>query len=440
MDPQALDVLRADNPWLDGSARPVFQLPAGFISRTVMEDLNAGMATRDRVHLVVGPRQVGKSTLIRRYFQAASAPPLYLDCEQRVVRELCASAPLFLELVRQIAPATTPIYFDEVQHLHEAALFLKGLVDRCPGVTLVATGSSSYHLRSATRESLAGRATRTRVLPFSLAEVTADVSTRPPLIREAQARERLAKHLRFGGYPRAWLDPRPEVVLAELVEAFVLRDASDLHRVGRPDAFRRLMVLVAGQVGSLVNHSEWASLLGVNRDTVASYLQILEDSHLCFTLPPFAAGKRAEVTGRPKVFFVDVGLRNRLVGDFRPFEERVDRGAVAEQWVFGELQKALPTDATLHFWRSAGGAEMDFVVVRGDQLVAIEVKAGLAGTRTSLTRSARSFIDAYSPRELWVIHGSGVASTSTVGETCVKHIPMVELLRDPLQLERALGP
>ncbi len=82
---------------------------------------------------------------------------------------------------------------------------------------------------------------------------------------------------------------------------------------------------------------------------------------------------------------------------------------------------------------------MDFVVVRGDHLVAIEVKAGLVGTRTSLTRSARSFIDAYSPRELWVIHGSGVASATSLGATCVKHIPMVELLRDPLQLERALG-
>ncbi len=439
MDQQLLDILRADNPWLDGSTLSGYALPTHLLARSVAAPFRTRVAEVDRAHLVIGPRQVGKSTLIRKTLFDQNVTSLYLDCEQRSVRALCESAPLFLDVIRNLVPPGTPLYFDEIQHLDEAALFLKGLVDRKPGAPVIATGSSSYHLRSATRESLAGRATRTRVLPFALQEVIADLSDPPLLIRRALSDERLDRMLRYGGYPRAWLDARPEVVLAELVDAFVLRDASDLYRVARPDAFRRLMVLVAGQAGSLVNLSEWASTLGISRDTVASYLQILEDSHVCHTLRPFAGGKRVEHTSRPKVFLVDVGLRNRLVGDFRPFIERVDRGAVAEQWVFSELLKGLPDDATLHFWRSAGNAEVDFVVVRGDHVVGVEVKAS-ALERPALTRSARSFIDAYSPGEFWVVHRSGAMTTEVCGRTVVRHVPMVDLLSDSTALESALAP
>lgn len=167
-------------------------------------------------------------------------------------------------------------------------------------------------------------------------------------------------------------------------------------------------------------------LLGINRDTVASYLSILEDSQVCFALPPFAAGKRAEVTGRAKIFLVDGGLRNRLVGDFRPPEQRVDKGAVAKQWVFCELLKACPSDATLHFWRSAGGAEVDFVLVQGPRLLAVEVKAD-SPAQLRLARSSRSFIEAYAPEELWVVHSGGDASVSEAGPTRVRHVPMVDL-------------
>src|SRR4029077_17274175 len=103
----------------------------------------------------------------------------------------------------------------------------------------------------------------------------------------------------------------PEVLLSDLLESMVLRDASDLFRIGRPDAFRQLLRLLAGQAGSLVNLSEWASILGIARDAVASYPDILEASHLILSLTPFAGGKRVELTARPKIYLLDNGLRNR---------------------------------------------------------------------------------------------------------------------------------
>jgi len=194
-------------------------------------------------------------------------------------------------------------------------------------------------------------------------------------------------------------------MLHDLVEAFVLRDASDRFRVGRPDAFRQLIRLLARQTGSLVNYSEWAAILGVSGDTVASYLAILEDSHIVATVRPFIGGRRAELTSRPKVYLVDNGIRNHLVGDVRSFGERVDRGPLLENWVFTELWKVLAPDQVLRFWRSTSAAEVDFVIESGGRRAAIEVKAQALG-RPRLPRGARSFVEAYGPEVLFLVNAS----------------------------------
>jgi hypothetical protein len=328
---------------------------------------------------------------------------LFIDCEQALVRQWCRSAPLFLADLERLVPRGTPVFFDEIQHLDEAALFVKGLVDRRPGVPLLVTGSSTFHLQSRTRESLAGRATRSRLFPFSLDEVCGDLADRPDAVRATEVRERFERHAIVGGYPRAWLAEQPEPVLSDLVEAILLRDASDLHRIARPEAFRRLLRLAAGQAGNLVNLAEWSALLGISRDTVAAYVEILESAHVLVSLPPFAGGKRSELTGRPKIFLVDNGLRNQLAGDLRPLHERVDAGPVLENWVFGELWKSLPQGVTLHYWRSTSKAEVDFVLALPGGTVGVEVKARALG-RPRLERSSRSFLQAYEPLRFVVLN------------------------------------
>ena len=166
------------------------------------------------------------------------------------------------------------------------------------------------------------------------------------LARSRAEEERLARHLVYGGYPGVWLDDAPEVILAGLVEAVILRDASDLFRIGRPDAFRRMLRLAAGQAGNLVNLSEWASILGISRDTVASYLEILEASHVVAMVPPFAGGRRSELTKTPKIFFIDNGVRNHLVHSFEPAGRRVDAGPTMENWVFGGSARPSPSNTT----------------------------------------------------------------------------------------------
>jgi predicted AAA+ superfamily ATPase len=434
MDRNLQTILLRDNPWLqDPAGLPGWlrlRLPPIYLPRSAAARARERWSEADRAHLVIGPRQAGKSTSLWSYLSERGQPALFVDCEQALVREWCRSAPLFLADLEGLVERPVTLFFEEIQHLEEAGLFLKGLIDRKIGVPVLVTGSSSYHLGARTRESLAGRASRTRLLPLSFSEVCQDLADKPALLRQRAEEERFARHLVFGGYPSVWLSGNPEALLTDLLEAMVLRDASDLFKIARPDAFRQLLRLLAGQAGSLVNLSEWASVLGISRDTVASYLDILESSHLIVILAPFAGGKRVELTARPKVFLLDNGLRNRLLHDFRPLEERTDAGALLESWVATELWKILPDGATLHFWRSASGAEVDFVLVRGDRILPVEVKAS-RGERPTPSRSLRSFLEAYQPATALVLNLS-LAHGVRVGETAVEWIL-------PNQLARRIG-
>lgn len=422
-------ILLRDNSWLEQPERLSSwleaRIPDPLLPRTAARVASERWAEVNRAHLVVGPRQAGKSTLLWAHLARQGKPVLFVDCEQALVQEWCRSAPLFLADLEDLVPQPVPLFFEGAQHLEEAGLFLKGLVDRRVGVPVLVTGSSSFHLGARTRESLAGRATRTRLLPLSLTEVCQDLEGKPALVADRLAVQRFERHFAFGGYPAVWLSEQPDLLLADLVEAVILRDASDLFRIGRPDAFRKLLHLLATQVGSLVNLTEWAAILGISRDTVAAYLEILESGHVAATLPPFAGGRRAELTSRPKIYLVDNGIRNRLVHDFKPLHERGDAGPALESWVFSELWKALPDGATLHFWRSTSGAEVDFVVHRAPVTVAIEVKAARL-TRPRFPRAARSFVEAYRPKALFIVQ-SGLTHRRSEADTEVRWLPAREL-------------
>ncbi len=417
-------VLLRDNPWLEkpGTLKEwlASHLPSPYVPRTTVARNTAHWRSPNRAHLVVGPRQAGKSTSIWAHLAELGEPALSVDCEQPLVQEWCRSAPLFLAELEAAVERPVTLFFEEAQHLDNAGLFLKGLVDRKTGAPILVTGSSSFHLGARVRESLAGRATRSRLLPFSLAEVCADLADQPPLVRAERVEQRFARHLTVGGYPDVWLSPDPGALLTDLGEALVLRDASDLFRINRPDAFRRLLRLAAAQTGSLVNLSEWAAILGISRDTVAAYLEILEAGHIVAVLRPFAGGRRSELTRAQKLFFVDSGIRHHLVGDLRALEERADAGAALEGWVFSELWKALPANADLGYWRSTSKAEVDFVVSTGALLLGVEVKAALSG-RARVSRSARSFIEAYRPSTFVVVQRGGGA-VEELGTTTVRWI------------------
>ncbi len=403
MDQITFQVLMGHNPWLldrDAWQQTLHNhLPKRFIPRHLISPLECA---KNKINLVIGPRQSGKSTLIWHYLTTISQPFLLINCEEPSCRELCHSPAVFLANIKDIANPIPGLFFEEIQHLPEAALFLKGLVDLKPNVPIFVTGSASFLLRSKTRESLAGRAVRHQLLPFGMAELWAEEL--PKLIAEEKAAQTWMELLIWGGYPEVVLNQNKQAILAQLVESFVLRDASDMYRIKRPDAFRKLLTLAASQIGNLVNFSNWADSVGVSVNTVIEYVNLMAESHLVKLVPPFVGGKRAEITSTPKIFFFDNGLRNLLFGGFASANQRADYGALTENLIFTELCKHTnPLLDTILYWRSSSAAEVDFIIRTAEKLIAIEVKAG-ALKRPKVSRSLRSFIQAYKPDKVLILN------------------------------------
>ena len=422
MNPQLRRVLLAENPWLRGEDLLGWIrrfLPPTYIPRRLRLEAD------HRVVLVVGPRQAGKSTLIWKTLETAAEPVLFVNCEEPSMREWLSSPAAFLADLTEYAGEAWALFFEEVQRLPEAGLFLKGLVDRRTGLRIYATGSSSFDLEATTRESLAGRAQRRLLLPLSLAEAGTALPSSSVLARQEGLSRLVERMMVYGGYPTVLTADDPRRELAALVEAFVVRDASDRFRLRHTAALRKILELAASQVGNLVNLSEWAALSNVSNDTVADYCRLLEETHLLRLIRPFVGGKRAEITSSRKVYLLDNGIRNQLFGGFQTAAERPDRGALLENLVFTELAKTVhPLLDGLSTWRSKSGAEVDFVVEHQGRLLACEVKAG--DSRGILSRSARSFIEAYQPEQLLVVNRRDLPK-SDVGPTRVRFLRAEEL-------------
>jgi|CXWL01.1.fsa_nt_gi predicted AAA+ superfamily ATPase len=434
MTPELRALLEQTNPWLgDPSAAQLAarrRLPESLLARTAAPELATALKDHRRAHLLIGPRQAGKSTLVWSLLADQPQPLLFLNCEEPLIRQWCTSPALFARDLEEWLPADGVLFLEEAQWLDEAGLFLKGLVDARTGRRIVVTGSASYHLMARTRESLAGRATRHSLWPLSLREVVPELPQASPAAFRRSRREVMERQLVLGGYPEAWTSRQPEMVLQELLTAFVLRDASDRFRIERPDAFRLLLRLLAGQVGDVASFSEWSRILGIAASTVSEYVALLEETHLVRLVRPFVGGKRAELTQAPRLYLLDNGLRNLLAGGLAPIEERPDLGKLFENWVATELLKRYPAPGAVRYWRTSGGAEMDFVLEpTPGVLVGIEVKAR-TGKSLRMTRSMHSFIEAYQPHSLLLVH-RGEPERQKVGATEVVAVP-AELLPEAL--------
>jgi len=353
--------------------------------------------------------------------QPVSYNLVYVNGNELCFREWCTSPAMFWSDLQKIVKQPKMLFFEEVQYLENAGLFLKGLADLHLNIYIFATGSSSFHLHDKIRESLAGRAERLLLFPFSLKEWAGEKKG-SSAIYEHGVLKKLDRMLIFGSYPEVCFSDKPDFVLNSLVESFVIRDVSDTFQIRYPAKFRKLLSLMASQIGNLVNFSDWSSNCGLDIKTVESYANILEESNIIKLLPPYVGGKRAEIISSPKVFFVDNGIRNLMVHQFNDFQSRADKGALFENWVFSELIKNSEYNDMIYYWRSKGGAEVDFVRQHGGNLEGFEAKIS---HRPKLSRSARSFIQAYSPESFFVVNFD-IHAEMSLEKTVIKWVTPVE--------------
>jgi hypothetical protein len=365
------------------------------LAEQALRDILAG----DKVGIVLGARQVGKTTLVEHVLASHSATFLNFDVAVDQARFSAAAALAPNEALRSLGNPPV-LVIDEAQRMPEVSRIVKGWHDARLPARFLLLGSSSLNLLDQAAESLTGR-NRKLVLPpllFSEALGTQEwataIAAREHLRRHfaPQLRTFLLQRLAFGSYPEVVTGDNPIQLLRELSSDYLWKDVLQTGLVKTPDLIRRLLTLLAHQAGSEVSINELATQLQMTRPTVDRYLDLLEQTFVIFRLPAFSTNPRKEIAKSQKVFFWDTGIRNALLSAYSTDEFRPDIGALWENWVVAEVAKhnvLLGSPAELHFWRSRAKSEVDLVVKQGSALRAFQIKWSPRRV------SGRAFRDAY---------------------------------------------
>ncbi len=329
------------------------------------------LASVGKVVVVYGPRRVGKTTLIRHYAEQADEPVLMVTGEDITVRHYLESQSL-AEL-KSFVGSRRVLIVDEAQYVKQIGLNLKLMVDHIPGIKIIATGSSSFDLAHQAGEPLTGRQYTLLMLPLAQMEIG-------PTETAHETHAHLEQRLVYGSYPEVVLtdsNEGRELYLRELVGSYLFKDILQLEGIRHSDKLVRLLQLLAFQIGHEVSVTELGSQLGMSKNTVDRYLDLLEKVFVIHCRSGFARNLRKEVTKSRRYYFIDNGIRNALINNFNPVAMRDDVGALWENYAIGERMKANlyhGRNIQSYFWRTYDQKEIDLVEDVGGALHGFEMK------------------------------------------------------------------
>lgn len=322
--------------------------------------------------IIQGPRQVGKTTLaleVVKKLQAKGKVRIF-NCDDPDHRDLLENKGL--DALKNTIGDARVVFIDEGQKLTTIGQTLKLLADHYKkSLQVVVTGSSTMNLLDKTQESLAGRKKVYTLYPVSLEEMSKGHDIE---------RKDLESLLIFGNYPHVVTTQKrldKIDVLKELKISYLYRDVFDFEGMKNADVFMNLVKALAHQIGNEVSYTELANLLKINRATVERYIHVLEQSFIVFRLPVYTRNKRRELSKLRKIYFYDVGIRNAVINNFSPLDQRDDLGALWENFIIIERMKYREyhrIEANQYFWRTYDGSEVDLVEEREGKLYGFEFK------------------------------------------------------------------
>lgn len=321
--------------------------------------------------LIFGSRRVGKTTLLEHFLAEIDAKSLLVSGEDIAARSYLESQSI--EKLRAFVGDHSLLAIDEAQYVKRIGLNLKLLIDHVPGLSIVSTGSSSFDLARATGAPLTGRQYTLRLHPLSQMEIG---SIEKPHETEANLEMRLL----YGSYPEVILTKdiqRRELLLRELVSSYLFKDIFQLEGIRKPDKISRLVQLLAFQIGNEVSSTELGMQLGMSKNTVDHYLDLLEKSFVVHHLSGFSRNLRKEITKSKRYYFWDTGIRNAVINNFNPLDLRNDIGMLWENYIISERRKRNEytgrfTDS--YFWRTYDRKEIDLVEEHSGALQGFEIK------------------------------------------------------------------
>jgi uncharacterized protein len=324
---------------------------------------------KSKALIITGARQVGKTTLVKNLADELNIDFSYLNCDEPDIQAILRR-PTSTRL-KQLIGSKKLIIIDEAQRIPDIGITSKLFIDNFPDIQLILTGSSSLDMANALNEPLTGRKFEFNLFPFSFAELSAQTSV-------LEEKRLLENRLIYGYYPEIVVNPAEEEDrLLELVTSYLFKDILSMGQVQKPLILDRLTKALALQIGSEVSTNELSRLLGIDKNTVSRYVDLLEKTYVIFSLNSYSKNLRNELKKSRKIYFWDLGIRNAIIKNFNPLEIRSDKGHLWENFIIAERMKYLNNKGrrdNVYFWRTTQNQEIDFIEEYGGKLNAYEIK------------------------------------------------------------------
>jgi hypothetical protein len=351
-----------------------------------------------KVMLVFGPRRVGKTFLLKQIVQSFKGKSLMLNGED--ADSIAMLEPISIANYRHVLEGMDLLAIDEAQHIPDIGKKLKLIVDEVPGIRVIASGSSSFDLKNQAGEPLVGRGTQFVLLPFSQQEIA---TVESPI----ESKRNLEARLIYGSYPEVvMLDTFAEKkeYLNDIVESYLLKDILAVDGIKNSAKIRDLLRLVAYQMGDELSCEEVGKQLGISKNTVERYLDLLQKVFVLYRLGGFSKNLRKEVTKSSKWYFTDNGVRNAVIRNFEPLSLRTDadRGALWENYIITERMKRNQNERLgleFHFWRTYDKQEIDLIEIGSGVMNAFEMKSGKKSPA-----APKAFAEAYPEAQFTVVN------------------------------------
>jgi len=364
------------------------------INRILKEEL-AKRIDRKKAIILLGPRQVGKTTLVRELALQLDTEFLLLSGDEIQTVEFLSNANL--NFLRSFIGNSKVIVIDEAQRIPNIGLTLKLMIDHFSDVQIIATGSSSLELASSVNEPLTGRKWEFQMFPISWQELLSWQGL-------AKALPKLENLLVFGSYPEILTHPGQEVTLLQnLSSSYLYKDLLNFQGIRRPELLQKLLQALAWQIGSEVSFNELSRTVQADKATVSNYIDLLEKAFIIFRLHPFNRNLRSEISSSRKIFFIDNGMRNSIIGNYAALVNRNDVGQLWENFLISERQKLLSYHGfygKTYFWRTNRGQEIDYIEEIDGKVYAFEFK----WNPNTKPKFSKNFIETYKPTLNQTIH------------------------------------
>lgn len=375
------------------------------LSRKILELLREDF-DRKEARIIIGPRQVGKTTILKkimRYCINRKIPYVYFNLEVPAHAEHFARP--MGTVLKELTAKGQVVFIDEFHYLPNATKLFKAVFDQYPSVRIYASGSSAIAMHKHLKESLAGRRLLYRIFPLSFEEwipsrskvtLPDSWSVTVPNRSHAILRRLLEQFVVFGGMPglvhEKTVENRKRLLL-DLVETYIQKDIKALLREEDILSFNRLLSLLASQEGGILSEISLSQALNYSLRQVRKDVAILQQMFFLSVIKPFFNNRGRELKQTNKIYFFDTGIRNAILRDFRSLKERDDKGALWESFVLAEIQKNLGIGQDIYYWRTRRKDEVDFIIVQDRAPIAVEVKSKLTGP--DIPPGVRSFLQQY---------------------------------------------